>query len=80
MFLEFWTKPIDGLTVCRLQWPSGKVGAGGFQVRNPIPLKILRGCQPVAHLIIRGGQRLFCCVARKLEEGGGDSSGVILDI
>ncbi|GBM02873.1 hypothetical protein AVEN_52047-1 [Araneus ventricosus] len=28
-------------------------GAGGFQVRNPIPLKIHRVCEPVTREIIR---------------------------
>ncbi|GBL88704.1 hypothetical protein AVEN_195680-1 [Araneus ventricosus] len=30
------------------RWPSGKVGAEGFQVRNPMPLKIRRVYGPAA--------------------------------
>ncbi|GBM56715.1 hypothetical protein AVEN_224761-1 [Araneus ventricosus] len=66
---------IDAHHTGRPRWPGGKVstyGAGGFQARNPIPLKIRR-------VLGMRAKRPPIGVAWKFGEGGA-SSGVALVI
>ncbi|GBM61719.1 hypothetical protein AVEN_120568-1 [Araneus ventricosus] len=53
----------------RPRWPSGKVGTGGSQVRNPIPLKIRRvwGLLHAKSYVV--AKRPPVGVARKFGEG-----------
>ncbi|GBO41812.1 hypothetical protein AVEN_41427-1, partial [Araneus ventricosus] len=74
-YLEAMSLP----TAWRPRWPSGQVSAGGFQVRNPIPLKI-RCVLDLLHVKSYVGCQTSSRWCGAEVWRGGANSGVILGI